>query len=145
MHRSCSSGPAAVSAQGPEPAGRNTVGGPIESAYATLALSQARLLAALAGQIPGLQEVLEQGFGRHPDAEIYTSLPGLGVVLGARVLAEFGDDPHRYHDARARKNYAGTSPITCASGRKTIVLARYARNRRLGDAVHQWEAHEPDP
>ena len=78
------------------------------------------------------------GFGRTPDAEIYTSQPGLGVVLGARVLAEFGDDPHRYHDAKARKNYAGTSPITRASGRKSVVLARYARNRRLGDAIHQW-------
>ena len=92
----------------------------------------------MAGQIPQLEEVLGQGFGRHPDAEIYTSLPGLGVVLGARVLAEFGDDPHRYRDARARKNYPGTSPITRASGRKTVVLARYARNRRLGDAMHQW-------
>ena len=110
----------------------------MEAAYATIALTQARLLAALSGQLPGLEEVIGQGFGRHPDAEIYTSLPGLGETLGARVLAEFGDDPHRYRDAKARKNYAGTSPITRASGRKTVVLARYARNRRLGDAVHQW-------
>ncbi|MDF2979634.1 MAG: transposase, partial [Actinomycetospora sp.] len=77
-------------------------------------------------------------FGRHPDAEIYLSQPGLGTVLGARVLAEFGDDPYRYQDHKARRNYAGTSPITRTSGRKTAVLARYARNRRLGDAVHQW-------
>jgi len=110
----------------------------VQAAYATIAATQIRLLITLAGQIPALEEVLAQGFGRHPDAEIYTSLPGLGVVLGARVLSEFGDDPHRYHDAKARKNYAGTSPITRASGRKTIVLARYARNRRLGDAIHQW-------
>jgi hypothetical protein len=110
----------------------------VQAAYATIAATQIRLLIALAGQIPALEEVLAQGFGRHPDAEIYTSLPGLGVILGARVLAEFGDDPHRYRDARARKNYAGTSPITRASGRKTVVLARYARNRRLGDAIHQW-------
>jgi hypothetical protein len=54
------------------------------------------------------------------------------------VLAEFGDDPHRYADAKARKNYAGTSPITRASGKKKVVMARYARNRRLSDAVHQW-------
>jgi transposase len=60
------------------------------------------------------------------------------VVLGARILAEFGDDPHRFADAKARKNYAGTSPITRASGTRRVVLARYARNRRLGDAVHQW-------
>lgn len=85
--------------------------------------------------------------GRERDAELaapsygrprYGSLPGLGVVLGARVLAEFGDDPKRYADAKARKNYAGTSPITRASGTKRTVLARQVHNDRLSDAVHQW-------
>jgi transposase len=75
------------------------------------------------------------GFGQHPDAEIYRSQPGLGVLLGARVLAEFGDDPGRYADAKARKNYSGMSPITEASGTKRVVLARFARNPRLGDAM----------
>jgi transposase len=74
-------------------------------------------------------------FGRHPDAEIYLSQPGLGPILGARVLGEFGDDPHRYADAKARRNYAGTSPITRASGRKKTVAARFARNNRLIDAL----------
>jgi len=58
-------------------------------------------------------------------------------VLAARVLAEFGDDPTRYAGARSRKNYAGTSPITKASGKKKVVLARYARNDRLPDALDQ--------
>ena len=58
-------------------------------------------------------------------------------MAGGSGSGEFGDDPHRYPDARARKNYAGTSPITRACGRQRIVLARYARNRRLGDALHQ--------
>jgi hypothetical protein len=110
----------------------------IESAYATIAATQVRLLSTLNQQIPGLEEVVAAGFGRHPDAEIYLSQPGLGSVLGARVLAEFGDDPNRYRDHKSRRNYAGTSPITRASGKKVVVLARYARNRRLGDAVHQW-------
>ena len=61
-----------------------------------------------------MQGEVEAHFGQHPDAEIYLSQPGLGVVLGARVLAEFGDDPDRYADAKSRKNYAGTSPITRA-------------------------------
>jgi transposase len=69
---------------------------------------------------------------------IYASQPGLGTILAARVLGEFGDDPHRYLDAKARKCYAGTAPITRASGKKKIVLASYARNRRLGDALQQW-------
>ena len=76
--------------------------------------------------------------GRHPDAELITSLPGLGVILAARVLGEFGDDLSRYVDAKARKAYAGTAPITRASGTKKVVMARYARNKRLGDALQQW-------
>lgn len=110
----------------------------IEQAYAVIVANQARLVAQLNDQIEELQAVVAEGFGRHPVAEIVISQPGLGVVLGARVLAEFGDDPERYTNAKARKNYAGTSPITRASGNRRIVLARYARNKHLGDAVHQW-------
>jgi transposase len=111
---------------------------PVQLAYAAIVASQATIVATLNAQIDQMAAVVEAHFGQHPDAEIYTSQPGLGVVLAARVLGEFGDDPHRYTDARARKNYAGTAPITKASGKKKIVLAPYARNRRLGDALQQW-------
>jgi transposase len=110
----------------------------IEAAYAVIVAGQVRLIAGLNTQIAELQAVVAEGFGRHPDAEIVTSQPGLGTVLGARVLAEFGDDATRYADAKARKNYAGTSPITRASGTRRVVLARYARNKHLADATHQW-------
>ncbi len=53
------------------------------------------------------------------------------------MLAEFGDAPGRYADAKARRNYGGTSPITKASGTKRVVLARHARNRRLADALYR--------
>ena len=89
----------------------------------------------MAAQTEGLAGQVGQGFGQHPDAEIYRSQPGLGVILSARVLAEFGDDPGRYGDAKAPKNYSGMSRITKASGTKRVVLARFARNRRLGDAL----------
>jgi transposase len=110
----------------------------VEAAYGFIVASAVRLIAQLNDQIAELQAVVAEGFGRHPDAEIVLSQPGLGPVLGARVLAEFGDDPARYADAKARKNYAGTSPITRASGTRRVVLARYARNRHLADATHQW-------
>lgn len=96
------------------------------------------VVAEINTQVDRLQQQLAAAFDSHPDAEILRSLPGLGTVLGARVLAEFGDDPNRYADAKSRKNYAGTSPITKASGTRRVVLARYARNRRLSDAVQQW-------
>lgn len=94
--------------------------------------------AELTTQISRLEAELADRFEQHPDAKIIRSLPGLGMTLGARVLAEFGDDPNRFDDAKSRKNYAGTSPITRASGKSHVVLARYARNRRLADACYLW-------
>lgn len=105
-------------------------------AYGTSATALAAVIAALSAQIDSLATEVESCFGRHPDAEIYLSQPGLGPILGARVLAEFGDSPGRYADARARKNYSGMSPITRASGTKRIVMARFVRNRRLADALY---------
>jgi transposase len=110
----------------------------VQAAFAAITASAVRLILALNAEIDALAEVVADSFGRHPDAEIYASQPGLGVILGARVLGEFGDDPHRYRDAKARKNYAGTSPITKASGIKKKVLARPARNDRIVDALQQW-------
>jgi transposase len=86
-------------------------------------------------QVKVLQGQVDAYFGQHPDAKIIVSQPGLGPVLGARVLAEFGDDPDRYTDAKSRKNYAGTSPITRASGKKKVVLARFVHNDRLIDTL----------
>jgi hypothetical protein len=54
------------------------------------------------------------------------------------VLGEFGDDRTRYANAKSRKHYGGTSPLTKASGRSHVVLARYARNRCLGDSLDRW-------
>ena len=110
----------------------------LQSAYAAVVASEVAIIGALNVQIDRLGAVVAEHFGQHRDAEIYASLPGLGAILGARVLGEFGDAPGQYADAKARKNYAGTSPITRASGTKKVVLARYARNRRLGDALQQW-------
>ena len=87
---------------------------------------------------PNSSRSLTDRFEQHPDADIYRSLPGLGVILGARALGEFGDDPDRYANTKSRKNYAGTSPLTVASGKKRAVLARHIRNRRLYDAIDQW-------
>jgi transposase len=93
------------------------------------------VLVTLNEQVRTLQGQVEDHFGQHPAAEIIVSQPGLGPILGARVLAEFGDDPARYFTAKDRKNYAGTSPITRASGRKKVVTARHVHNDRLIDAL----------
>ena len=96
------------------------------------------VIAEMVAQEAQLAKELSSGFEQHRDAQVVRSLPGLGTVLGARVLGEFGDEPDRYASAKSRKNYAGTSPITRASGTKKAVLARHVRNRRLADAIYLW-------
>lgn len=110
----------------------------VVDAFAASVKALVAVLVEFNQQIRTLQADLESRFSQHPDTDIIRSLPGLGVIIGARVLGEFGDDPNRYADAKSRKNYAGTAPITIASGRSRIVLARHVKNRRLGDAIDRW-------
>ena len=110
----------------------------ISDAYGVVARSTIAVIVSLTSEIATLEEAMGEGFSRHPDAKIIRSLPGIGMILGARVLGEFGDDRTRFPTAKSRKNYAGSAPITKASGRSLVVLARHARNRRLADALQQW-------
>jgi hypothetical protein len=110
----------------------------ITKAHGLVTHSAVALIATFNTQIAELEAALSEHFEQHPDAKVVLSLPGLGTVLGARVLGEFGDDRTRFSGPKSRKNYAGTSPVTKASGHSRVVLARYARNRRLGNACDQW-------
>jgi len=110
----------------------------VEAAMGEAVRAIVRTLTAANEAVHGLEQALADRFEQHPDAEILDSLPGLGLVLGARVLGEYGDDPTRWPDAASRRNYAGTAPITRASGRSRVVLARHIRNKRLADACYLW-------
>ena len=83
------------------------------------ASAYARALTTLVDNIHILQEQLEVAYQAHPDAHVISSFPGLGTVLGARILGEIGDDRTRFATARGLKAFAGTAPITRASGTKT--------------------------
>jgi len=107
----------------------------LTAAYAVTVRALAAVITTLNEQVKALESQVEAHFGQHPDAEIYLSQPGLGRILGARVPGEPGDDPHRYPGGRARKNYAATSPLTRASGKKKTVTARFIHNDRLIDAL----------
>ncbi|MGH9205935.1 MAG: IS110 family transposase [Acidimicrobiales bacterium] len=113
--------------------------GPLTTrAYGSTARATARMIVAMSEQIAELGTEMNAHFEKHPDAKIILSLPGLGPVLGARVMGEFGDAPNRYADGRARKNYATTAPVTRASGKLCVVGARHGGNRILGDACLRW-------
>lgn len=110
----------------------------VVGAYATTTRATVGIIGEINRQIKQLETELADHFEQHPDADIYLSQPGLGVILGARALSEFGDDPNRYADVKSRRNYAGTSPITRQSGLSHTVRSRHIRNRRLITAIDQW-------
>ena len=110
----------------------------LENAYGVTTETAIATIAQLNASLVKLEASLSEHFKQHPSAKVILSLPGMGTVLGARVLGEFGDDPNRYSDAKSRRNYAGTSPITRASGKSRVVLSRNARNKRLSSALDQW-------
>jgi transposase len=111
---------------------------PMEAAYREVVGALVAMLHCLNEQVTALEQQLSAQFGAHPDAAILRSQPGLGVVLGARVLGEFGDAPHRYGSAKGRKVFAGTAPVTRSSGLRRVVVARAACNQRLVDACYLW-------
>jgi transposase len=110
----------------------------VEDAFGRQLLALLRQLDAACQAAAELAVAAEAAFQEHADSEILLSFPGLGPLLGARVLAEVGDDRSRFVDARALKSYAGSAPITRASGKKRFVGRRFVKNNRLMNARFLW-------
>ncbi len=123
----------------------------VAEAMGTSVRALVAVIAELSEQIGRLEAELADRFEQHPDAKVIRSVPGLGTILGARVLGEFGDDPNRYGDAKSRKNYAGTSPITKASGTSgwsspaTPATAAWPMPATSGPSPPSTPAQEPEP
>ena len=110
----------------------------IEEAMGRQSLALLGQLDAACAAAAGLERAVAESFNQHPDAGIITSFPGLGILTGARVLAEIGDDRTRFSDAKGLKAYAGAAPITRASGKITSVTFRRVKNNRLCAAGYSW-------
>ena len=85
-----------------------------------------------------LNEAASEDFRQLPDHHVITSFPGLGEATGARVLAEMGHDRDRFADARRLKAFAGSAPVTRASGRGTCVTHWHVKNNRLAAVGFVW-------
>jgi transposase len=110
----------------------------VESALGVTVTGLVTIVVTMREAVIVLEAELERQFSTHPLSPVLRSAPGLGPVLAARVLAEVGDDPHRFETARGVRAFAGTAPVTRASGRSRYVKARKVRNKRLADACHWW-------
>ncbi|MFD8214524.1 IS110 family transposase [Streptomyces sp. NPDC059697] len=110
----------------------------VEQAMGHQTLALLRQLEAACTSADDLTAAAVTSFDTHPDAEIITSLPGLGSLTGARVLAEIGDDRSRFTDAKGLKAFAGAAPVTRASGKSLAVMARRVKNQRLAAVGYVW-------
>jgi transposase len=111
---------------------------PVELALGHTVTGLLAVLGSMHAAVEQLEAALDAEFAHHPLAPVLRSAPGLGPILAARVLAEVGDDPARFTTANGLRAFAGTAPVTRASGRSRYVSARRVRNKRLGDACHWW-------
>lgn len=110
----------------------------IEAAMAQQATALLRALNTAVENETALQEAMTATFAKHEKSKLILSFPGLGPVLGSRLLAEIGDDPKRFPTARGLKAFAGTAPITRASGNRRAVTTRVICNKRLGQVGYLW-------
>ncbi len=110
----------------------------VEQAMGRQTLALLGQLDAACAAADDLEHAVTQSFNLHPDAGIITSFPGLGILTGARVLAEIGDDRSRFQDAKGLKAYAGAAPVTRASGKTRSVTHRKVKNNRLNAAGYTW-------
>jgi len=107
--------------------------------------AKSMLALALAGQLRVLQKHLdkfrqqiEKLFAKHPDHDLFGSLPGAGSKLGPRLLAELGDDRERFDSPEALQCHAGTAPVSYQSGQLKKVRFRRACHKVLRHTVHLW-------
>src|SRR5215469_4558740 len=104
---------------------------PTANAKSRLALSLVDMLFALEKQLGLYRQRIEQLFGRHPDHDLFGSLPGAGPKIGPRLLSEIGDDRTRFgEDAQALQCLAGTAPVTRRTGKARSKPPRWPCHQR---------------
>lgn len=111
------------------------------AAKSLLAQSCARVLQTLERALSSYRATIEALFARHPDNELFGSLPGAGPKLAPRLLAEIGDNRERFADPQSLQCHAGTAPVTIQSGQIRKHRLRHACDLILRSTVHQWADH----
>ena len=110
----------------------------VTAAKSLLAITLAKQLRTLEGQLEEYRARINELFGRHPDRDLFGSLPGAGEKLAPRLLSELGADRQVFQNPQALQCYAGAAPVTQQSGRTCRVFIRRACNTTLRATVHLW-------
>ncbi len=103
----------------------------VEDAFGRQALALLRALDTACTNADDLATATIDHFDKHLEVNIIISIPGLGSLTGAWVLVEIGDDRSRFTNARSLNAYAGSAPVTRASGKSLTVTHRKVKNQLL--------------
>jgi transposase len=103
---------------------------PGEQLAARLAAQQAEGVIALDEQVKEVDELIGDRFRGHPAAAVITSMPGIGVLLGAEFLAATSGDMTAFGSADRLASFAGVAPVPRDSGRVSGNLHRPQRYHR---------------
>lgn len=115
---------------------------PTIAAKQLLATTLANLLQTLQTQLEAYRAQIRALFGRHPDHDLFDSLPGAGDKLAPRLLAEIGAERSRFDSAVGLQCLAGTAPVTRQTGQgRGHQQLRRACNLTLRSTVHLWADH----
>jgi transposase len=110
----------------------------VVSAKSLLALSLASVLETLQRQIQEYRSRIKAAFEKHPDHDVFGSLPGAKEVLGPRLLSFIGSVREVYPDADSLLCQAGVSPVSYQSGKICKARIRYVCDHFLRHTVHLW-------
>jgi transposase len=110
---------------------------PTANAKSQLALSLVSILFAVEKQLGIYRQRIEELFGRHPDHDLFGSLPGAGTKLAPRLLSEIGDNRDRFGaQAKALQCLAGTAPVTRRTGKPRTNPPRWPCHQRWACDKH---------
>ena len=85
-------------------------------------------------------EAIEKVAHKHVDYTLFSSLPGAGASLAARLLVAFGEYRARYPSAADLQKYSGVAPVTERSGKKHWVHWRWQCPTFLRQTFTEWAA-----
>lgn len=95
-------------------------------------------LVSLEKGIAELEREIAKAMNKHPDAKLFTNLPGAGAALAPRLLAAMGSDRERFADAGELGSYSGILPVTRQSGKTKHVSRRRACPKYIRQTFHEF-------
>jgi len=110
----------------------------VSRAKSRLALALVATLKTVQKQLREYRQAIEELFEKHPDKDLFGSLPGTGPKLAPRLLSELGSDRNAFETPQSLQCVAGTAPVSFQSGQIFKVYLRRHCNRHLRATIHLW-------